>query len=340
MKEDFAIIIGINDYTPESQSGLRTLSGAVADAQEMKKWLTDPKGGNVPTENCYIITSSPAPLQPLQHEIDNRITEMIAKVRQNGGKGKRLYFYFSGHGLGSMDDIADTALCLANWSEIRRNAALSSETYKNVIQQFGLFEEILFFADCCRNTKINIKPAHPDFAPPMPDLDAGKTELFVAYATQYQDQSYEIEVGDSEKRGVFTKVLLTALKGAAVDENGEVIADRLRDYLKQETPVEALKQNFKQTPEILHTFSTSKPLFVLPDLKNKKFNVRIDFRADRNSVVDLIFPDAHMIQIDSAQEKTKELRLETGLHLLRDTASNETLPLIVLPTKELQHVNF
>ena len=40
------------------------------------------------------------------------------------------------------------ALCLANWSELRRRAALASEAWLDVVVRSGLFDEVAFFLDC------------------------------------------------------------------------------------------------------------------------------------------------------------------------------------------------
>lgn len=340
MKENFAIIIGINDYTPQSNSGLRTLCGAINDANQFEKWVTNPNGGNVVATNCIKITSNPNPLSPIKDKIDTEITEMIDLIKGKGGSAKRLYFYFAGHGLGSIDNISDTALCLANWSELRRNSALSSEAYKEVIRQFGYFEEIIFLVDCCRNTKINVKPMHPFFAPPMPGPAAGQTKLFIGYATQYQDQAFEIEVRDSEMRGVFTKVLIDGLNGAAAKHNGIIDADSLRDYLILQTPIEAQKQGYKQKPEIFHSFTSANPLITLTNIQNKNINCHILFSNTRNNNVELIDNSGVINSFDASQTKNVQVLLTKGLYLLRDTVTDEQHPIQVSPSKQEIHVNF
>jgi hypothetical protein len=340
MKEDFALIIGINDYTPPSKSGLRTLRGAINDANQFEAWATNTYGGNVAIANCFKITSLPKPLKPIQDEIDTAITEIINLIKDKGGSAKRLYFYFAGHGLGSIDNISDTALCLANWSELRRNTALSSEAYKEVIRQFGYFEEIIFLADCCRNTKINVKPMHPTFAPPMPNPVAGQTKLFVGYATQYQDQSFEIEVGNSEMRGVFTKVLIAGLNGDAANQDGIINADSLRDYLILQTPIEAQRQGFKQKPEIVHSFISTTPLITLTNIQNKNIACHIIFTNARNNNVELIDNSGVINIFDASQQKNVQVTLTKGLYLLRDSVTDEKCPIQVSHLNSDIHVNF
>jgi hypothetical protein len=341
MKDDFALIIGINDYTPLNENGLKTLHGAINDANYFEEWVTNVNGGNVPATNCFKITSIPNPLKPIQEEIDTAITIMINLIKSSGGTAKRLYFYFAGHGLGSMDNTKDTALCLANWSELRRNTALSSEAYQDVIRQFGYFEEIIFLVDCCRNTKINVKPMYPSFAPTLPNPAAGRTKLFVGYATQYQDQSFEIEVGDAEMRGVFTKVLIDGLKGnAKYDDKGIIDAESLKDYLIRFTPLEAQKQGFKQIPEIIHSFNSATPIVILANIQDKNVTCHILFNNTRNSNIELIDHSGVITSFDASQQKSVQVTLTEKLYLLRDTMTDEKYPILVQPSKLEIYVNF
>jgi len=337
MKEDFAIIIGINDYTPPTQRGLKTLQGAVNDANKLEAWIASATGGNVPAGNIKKIISSPNPLKPLQDEIDDAFLEIETAIQSKGGKGRRLYFYFAGHGLGTLDNTSNTALCLANWSENRRQSALSSEEYKDGIKQYGYFEEIIFVADCCRNTKINIKPKAPTFSIPVPSQVAGQTKMFVAYATQYQDQSYEVESLSSEMRGAFTTVLIEGLNGGAAS-NGLVGADDLRDFLIKETPELAQKQGYKQIPDISHTYTNNTSLVSVQVVPNV---INIIFGAGRNNLIELIDGDLNLIEtIDGSQSKNISRQLGKGLYQLRDTITDENHFFQVPLSQNKKDVNF
>lgn len=337
MKEDFAIIIGINDYTPPNQFGLRTLQGAVNDADQVEAWVSSISGGNVPAANIKKIVSTPVPLQPLQNEIDDAFLDIEASIILKGGLARRLYFYFAGHGLGIIDSTVDTALCLAKWSEKRRQLALSSELYKDYIKQYGYFEEIIFVADCCRNTKISITPQHPTFRSPVPGPGSGQTKMFVAYATQYQDQSYEIESIDSEMRGAFTSVLLEGLRGAAAN-NGVIGADDLRDYLKIETPKLAQQKGYKQIPEISHSYNNNASLITVAIIQS---NVNIIFGATRNNQVELLDGSLSVIvTYNASQNKNNSRQLSKGLYQLRDTITDESISFQVSPSQNNINVNF
>jgi len=344
MKEDFALIIGINDYTLPGDNGLATLKGAINDANKFEEWVINPQGGNVPASNSYKVISQPEPnLSPIQDQIDDKflsIEKSLKNLIASGNSARRLYFYFAGHGLGTLDSVTDTALVLANWSELRRHSAISSEGYKDVIRQYGYFEEIIFIVDCCRNIKINVKPKHPSFSPPIPSPNSGATKLFVGYATHYQDQSFEIETGNSEMRGVFTKVFLDGLNGGAINSEGIIDADSLRNYLIKETPTEAIKKGYKQIPEIINTFTNNTPFILTSNLINKDIKCIIKFDTNRNSI-ELINGNAESVRtFDAREQKTFEILLSKGLFLLRDTLTEETKVINISTLNEEIYVNF
>jgi uncharacterized caspase-like protein len=256
---NYALIIGINDYTAPAKKGLPTLKGAVKDATAVRDWLVN--NNKVPAANCRLITSTSNPLNPIKNDIDTAIVEILDKVvDENGKDADRLYFYFAGHGFGVDRDAENNALCMANWSFSLSDAAtLSSSDYKRKFLREGFFKEIIIWMDCCRNTRVNLVPGangglYPDQGPNM------NPKWFVAYASQFQNQAFEAETDGEEPRGVFTTVLLNGLNGAAV-QNGEPInADDLRDYLFRNLPVVAKAKGLTQRPDVNHNSFTDDPI--------------------------------------------------------------------------------
>lgn len=341
MDEDYALIIGINDYTPPDANGLRTLDGAIRDANDFEEWVLNPNGGNVPKQNCRKIISTTYPLKPIQKEIDDAYLELDKLIGDGVGHARRFYFYFSGHGVGLMNEANEIALCLANWSEKRRHEALGAELYKKTIKQSGYFDEIIFILDCCRNTKVNINPAHPSFGEPMQGPTAGNTKLFCAYATQYQDQSFEAEEENLEMRGVFTKVLLDGLKGDAPNENGIISADGLKDYLLRQTPIEAQKKGYKQIPQIIvDSFTRETPFISLVNFQSETITCFIVFSDNRNGNIELIDNSGVIESYNASQQKNVQVSLAKGLYLLRDTLTGDKYPLQILPSNREIHVDF
>ena len=116
--QDFAIIIGIDGY-PQ----LPLLNGAHEDAMEFKKWLVSPDGGWLPDSDSNIqillspdgIVANPAKAFPKKDDIDIALDSFgLGNPNFEGRIGRRLYFYFSGHGVGPNFD--DVAILMANAS--------------------------------------------------------------------------------------------------------------------------------------------------------------------------------------------------------------------------------
>lgn len=108
---DYAIVVGVRHY-----SGLPILSGPETDANNIYEWLLSDTGGGLPKANCHLFLSTENPLSPIQDSIDICFGTILNEFQENHKEGRRLYFYFSGHGLGVEFD--DTALVLPPWSNI------------------------------------------------------------------------------------------------------------------------------------------------------------------------------------------------------------------------------
>jgi hypothetical protein len=219
--DDFAIVIGIDHYP-----AFRPLQGAVADATAFRDWLCDPGGGGLAGHRIKLVTSSPTP-SPLQKHVDDALEQLIEDADQNGG-GRRLYFYFSGHGMAATNAIANVALLLADWSKKRARLGLSSQSYTNDLASYGLFEEVAVFLDCCRTESMPVVGMDCTL---MPSVTTRKiaTRNFVAYATEAGQSAFERP--DSELwQGVFTRCLLGILKRTQAG----VLAEELKDLLESE----------------------------------------------------------------------------------------------------------
>jgi len=247
----YAIVIGINDYTPVSKRGLKPLHGAISDAIAVHKWIVE--HGGVLEEDAFLITSTANPLNPIKQAIDDAIVAITEKiVEEQGGEAERLYFYFAGHGIGVDLDRENNGLCMANWTEYSMDSgSLSSRYYLQSFINQGLFKEVVLWMDCCRTSKFFYSPAG---APTLQHFGIVTDPLYmVAFGAQYQNQAYENSISSNEqtdKRGVFTSVLLEGLHGG--QGSLEVVNARtLGDYLQLFVPKRAQEHNFSQKPEVI-----------------------------------------------------------------------------------------
>lgn len=260
---DYALVIGINHY-PRYQP----LNGPIEDAQRMYDWLSNPDtGGGVPEPNRRLVLSDLQPGQtrptPVQEDVDDALMYLLDRAQQeNGGKARRFYFYFAGHGLGL--NTNEVGLCMPGWSELFRSNALMMEAYLRVIQESGLFGEIFFFLDCCRVRKINAEGHKPNITWPKPATDSGTVQYLVGFATEYQNLAYEAEMqpggtDETQVRGLFTTALLEALNGEAARPEGGVTLAQLCSTVSLRTIelVKALNPAFNQEPRFRVEFRES-----------------------------------------------------------------------------------
>lgn len=356
--QDFAIVVGIDHY-PD----FLCLRGATADAKDFESWLLDPLGGGLPRANCKTILSQdyPAcpprashrpedvePRLPIQTEIDKAFKAIRTQLGK--GKGRRLYVYFSGHGLGR--DTLGADLCMAQWSkDFWRNAALDSEDYQKKVIASGYFRELVFFLDCCRVREVNARGRGSEFDWPMTGEGAqraGQVRTFVGFATEFSNPAREAVVagatgegGRPLVRGYFTRALLDALRGGAARTGGGVTASELKKYLERETPLLAQRDKRAQMPEVINGMSAvegEEPVFGrYPPRARFLFH----FRNHHRGPIVLEGPDTQMIQRWDASQSPVEHSLSAGwLYVLRDEATGDEKVLRVRAVEGLSHVEF
>lgn len=274
----YALVVGIDHYPK-----FRPLRGARKDAEDFHGWLIDSDGGGVPAENIELVLSKEDPARPIHNDIDDALEQLLSKARGDGGD-KRLYLYFSGHGLGRSNLGVD--LCLASWSKQRRAMALDSMGYLQLVMGCGYFREVIFLLDCCRVREVRSTALPPTIELPAPGDGAPACRSFVGYATEFMNAAFEANTGqsdsDSDVRGHFTRALMDALKGAAAEPNGGVRASKLKEYLEVHTPLIAQASRHIQKPEVVNGLDAQNdPLFghARPSTPATGFVVNIAFRS-------------------------------------------------------------
>ena len=306
--KDYALVIGINHY-----KALNKLEGPVEDAREIYEWLSSEKGGALPKENCFLIESTEEPCRPLQDDIDEKLAAIIDQGKTTGYN--RLYFYFAGHGLGIAWN--ENALCLPQWSELRRNNALSSSEYLKLIIESDLFTEAFFFLDCCRNRKPGSKPLHPTLGLPRP-LGAS-CQSFVAYATEFNNAAYEAEHYDGNEtaiRGHFTRALVQGLNGAATNQEGLITTGSMKGFLK--VKVEEIAKNFNQNQSVRFEDSFNpEGIIVKPAFNTRFIELKIQFREKGN----IILEGPALDELRRAHSSTGpwEIPVEKGIYTITNT---------------------
>lgn len=240
---DWAIVIGINNYWKPKWR----LQGAVSDALRMRNWLLDPKGGGIHTKRNIALLLSPSEASEVPPEVTKYaaatkasiIEEIDLLLKRSGGKGDRLYFFYSGHGLTSRVNLRDEeALVPSDFNDLHTDRALG---LWSIIERFQAtqFSEQFFIIDACRDIpwdrefKIGGWPGPVARDPTLPAV-----EQFVLYATSPRMQAAQITEPGNE-RAAFTSALIDGLKGTGTakvwDKKSEryiVKLDSLFSYVK------------------------------------------------------------------------------------------------------------
>lgn len=266
---DYGLVIGINEYPDYNP-----LQGAVADANSFYDWLIDKQtGGGLDAKNCVLITSAKPqsdPPTPYQALIDGEFKRFLKRLSQTDDQQNRIYFYFSGHGLGL--DTTNVGLCLAEWSKrFSPNAALESNGYLEYFKQLGKFREVFFFLDCCRVREINATRILPPTLAPedgKPAEDSPDVKAGILYATDFlnvaKEAALDLDNAAREIRGYFTQALIDGLNGDAASAPGGVTLRSLQSYLERELPARSKRVNdFEQKPKfVLQNLATDDDLTI------------------------------------------------------------------------------
>jgi hypothetical protein len=279
--ENYAIVVGIDAYHE------RPLQGAVGDATAFAKWLKESEEITEP-DNLKLITSVDFPTQkhpPTDVEINIAVGEIVASLRDKGVRGNRLYFYFSGHGLGQT--FTKTSLCMRPWTAFFNAYCISTDKYLDGLAQLDIFDEFFFFFDCCRDVDVLVEGSGPRWDHPA--LQTVNTKYVVCFATKYGERSQEIETQEkstdpSKKRGAFTTFLIKALQGDASDENGNISARRLIDHLHNHFKSYTTTLRYIQEADVHENLKGQDILITRVSTAPRQFNYEIEFQRTSSNV--------------------------------------------------------
>lgn len=318
MGKDYAIVIGINDY-PKAKGTLKQLYGAIADANNMYDWLL--KKAGLDEKKCELFVSDPQNPTPIQKQVDETLDKFIDQIKIEG-RGRRLFFYFAGHGVSKEKGSGDT-LCMADYVD-GKNFVVWIDDYKTKLIELGYFEQLIFFADCCRTWKTRFDPSVASFSPTAHVDRTPPTQYYIAFATQIDQPAYEVYHNKqvTEKRGIFSSVLLNALNGLDTIIKGEVDTETLRSILVRQIPLVAKVHGYKQDPEIQQNLSV--PVVLLEIDRVNLISIIIKITDD--SIISLELRKGNNQIIKHFPISTAEpyrVELPTGLYSLTNPADNK-----------------
>jgi hypothetical protein len=231
---NFALIIGIDAYAPES--GLSPLSGAVADARDFARWLIG--SGWAAPEHVRLLCGADMLHDGEAPATSDAIAEALEDIRWQGRRataGDRLYFFYAGHGLGIFNADLLLPQDIRAYSYSRK--ALPWSQLELWLRSTG-FPTQFCFVDTCRSLPADRQvfvearlPLDLQLEPHFPQ----ELAQFVFHAVAHGARAYE-----GAAHGTFTQALLEGLMGAAAVGFDYATAERvvrfraLQDFLERE----------------------------------------------------------------------------------------------------------
>ncbi len=219
MQDDWALCVGIGAYT--TVAGLDSLPGSLNDAQAIYEWIVDPLGGAVERERAKLLISplgvqaqDNQPPTPIAYEIDLFLRNIFGDAEDLRLAGqprfRRLWLYFSGHGIGFPDD-EDAGILTADANPRRRNYSnIAGKAWAEIFRVSKAFEEVVLFMDCCRHETTRTSRGGPQGLRSYVADPKGK--MVAAFAAAPSRSAFEVNMPNGTPRGKFTIELEDLLK--------------------------------------------------------------------------------------------------------------------------------
>jgi hypothetical protein len=216
--DDWAIVVGVDHH-----SGAASVSGALA----FGRWLEQPSGGNLPSSQIMLLTSSDDMMSAGRNNTTNaaELERRIYGVFDQGVKwgnqiGRRLYLYFSGTARFRGDD--PTLLLSNGTANVIQGVNL--RLYAEQIRTSGIFDEIVLIADCESGRTRRPIEERPLYAP---TFARARLARYLFIIGQYSGK-VEVRKGHLPE---LTRIVIEGLQGAAGNSTGKVTDQSLGRFV-------------------------------------------------------------------------------------------------------------
>lgn len=215
-----SVVIGINQYENVSR-----LAGCVRDATDIAATIAMPEYG---FESTVL----------LDEEATRRnVLDALWSAAERGGDS--LLIYFAGHG-----GVHSGGGYLVTTDGVKRDPGIGLPELAQIIATAATnYPHVIAILDACHS---GAGATWSDHRPLMADVLNDSIEIVNTsriLMAACRPEQFALEVGEPDAHGAFTKVLLDALTGDAVDFNGNVTAHGLFEFVnsrmdtEQQTPV-------------------------------------------------------------------------------------------------------
>lgn len=239
---DYAIVVGVNRYRHKFLSELK---GAVGDTIDFLEWLISQHGGNVPHNNIYWFCTPepkaedlPAELQSIDVQPARRdgildvMGEFIELAEANDYEpiGRRLYLYFSGHGVSK--SLRDRCFLSSDHS-MSNDRYLVGPKVADVFVETAIFHEVLLFMDCCQVYDEALKDIPLDLRYKVDAKATHDVEWLHTFAGRFGETTREKEMENGKFRGILSRSILDGLQGGAATDEKLITASGLKKFIER-----------------------------------------------------------------------------------------------------------
>lgn len=285
-----ALVVGIDDYANSP------LHGCVNDANTIANTLGT-NGDGSPNFAIKLITS------PSEDVTRSALREYIEQLFFS--ESDMALLYFSGHGL-----IKSTGGYLVTKDASRYDEGVSMDEVLNMANQSPAKNKVIIL-DCCHSGALG--------SPSITGSSIAALSEGLSVLTASRDSEYAMEVGGA---GVFTSLVVDALKGGAADLRGNITPGSLYAYVD-----EALGA-WDQRPIFKTNVSNFASLRKLPP--------KIPFEVMRRITVYFETPEAEH-QLDPTYEDTEESAIKENVTIFKDLQKFQSVGLVVPVDEEFMY---
>lgn len=277
-----ALIVGINDYP------ISPLSGCVNDATALAT-IIESNGDGSPNFGVKLLTSPCVQItRPVLREA---IEQLFA------GDADMALLYFSGHGY-----IKSTGGYLVTVDAKKYDEGVSMDDVLSLANQSKAKNKVVIF-DCCHSGAMG--------SPSLGTSSAAHLSEGVSILTASRDSEYAIEIGGA---GVFTSLVIDALKGGAADLRGNITPGSLYAYVDEALGAWDQRPIFKTN---VTSFATL-----------RKISPKVPFDVLRRIVQYFKAPDSEH-QLDPSYEDTEPSANPDNVKIFKDLQKLQSVGLVV-----------
>lgn len=285
-----ALIVGIDNYQSSP------LSGCVNDANAIANTL-ETNGDGSPNFSVRLTTS------PNTDVTRSSLREAIENLFS--GESDMALLYFSGHGF-----IKSTGGYLVTKDASRYDEGVSMDDVLNIANQSNAKNKVIIL-DCCHSGALG--------SPSVTNNDLAQLSEGLSVLTASRDSESAMEVNGS---GVFTSLVVDALKGGAADLRGNITPGSLYAYVD-----EALGA-WDQRPIFKTNVSNFASLRNVPP--------KVPFETMRKITIYFNTPEAEH-KLDPSYEDTEKSAIEDNVKTFKDLQKFQSVGLVVPVDEEFMY---